>query len=87
MGRVIFFGWPPTFQNRAGLAGNIYSPSRGHDYVRQGRSNQLADLRGPMLGTDLPLAERDRGFLPFGSPVWRLPVGLTLFENPVSRLC
>ena len=40
-----------------------------------------------MLGADLPLAERDRGFLPFGSPVWRLPVGLTLCKNPESRLC
>jgi len=47
----------------AGLAGNIYSPSKGHDYVRQGRHNQLADLSGPMLGACLLLAERDRGSL------------------------
>jgi len=39
-----------------------------------------------MLGADLPLAEQDRGFLPVGSPVWRLPVGLALFKNPESRL-
>ena len=81
------FSSPPAFQIQAGLAGNIYSPSTGHDYVRQGRHNQLADLSGPMLGACLPLAERDRGVHPCGSPVWGLPVGLTLFENPVSRLC
>lgn len=74
-------------RNERGTGGNIYSPSTGHDYVRQGRHNQLADLSGPMLGACLPLAERDRGVHPCGSPVWGLPVGLTLFENPVSRLC
>ena len=35
-----------------------------HEYVRQGRSNQLADLIGPMLATDLTLAERDRDCFP-----------------------
>ena len=79
-------GYALWVQVVAGLAGNIYSPSGGHDYVRQGRHNQLADLLGPMLGACLLLAERDRGSLPCGSPVWGLPVGLTLLENPVGRL-
>lgn len=38
------------------------------------------------MGACLLLAERDRGSLPCGSPVWRLPVGLTLLEDPVGRL-
>ena len=37
-----------------------------------------------MLGPDLPLAERDRGFQPCREPIGRLPVGLTLLENPVG---
>ena len=39
-----------------------------------------------MLGADLPLAERDRVLHPSGGPVRGLPVGLTLFENPVGCL-
>ena len=33
-----------AFLRYAGLAGNIYSPSRGHEHFQQGRPNQLADL-------------------------------------------
>ena len=60
-------GLEPVRSGQAGLAGNIYSPSEGHDYVRQGRHNQLADLVGPMLGACLPLAERDRDLFPAGA--------------------
>ena len=78
----------------AGLAGKHLSRKdigtmfalEGHDYVRQGRHNQLADLSGPMLGACLLLAERDRGSLAGGSPVRRLPVGLSLLEDPIRRL-
>jgi hypothetical protein len=62
-----------------------------HEYVRQGRPNhhpsgclRLSDLVGPMLGADLSLAERDGDFFPARAPVWGLPVGLTLLENPIS---
>jgi len=49
-GRLLGFVSATTFLRYAGLAGNIYSPSRGHEHVQQGRPNQyhpgtgLADL-------------------------------------------
>lgn len=57
---------------------------RRHEYVRQGRPNQIPDLCGPMLGADLSLAERDRDCIPAGIPMRGLPVGLTLFMDPIG---
>lgn len=64
-----------------------------HEYVRRVRSNQLADLTGPMLGADLPLAERDGGLpcqdlrLPLRSPVRGPPVRLTFLQHPKGGFC